>query len=225
MLGGLPAAHRTRYVREVPSTSVASAVLIAPGLCGASCFTNRMMKAAGHPILLATLVLLLLPSRQSEHRALAFTSTSHHSLPKLPGRGGTHLARRRTVLSASSVELIHLTSALSDTEPDVLYSLKYFLVGGICAAVSHTGSVPLDVIKTRLQLDVPAPPDTASRDAFAANTTTFSTTTTTDDDGVTGGRFEGLSIPAVAMKIVEEEGPGSLWVGAVRRRLIDWLTD
>ena len=30
---------------------------------------------------------------------------------------------------------------------------KYFVAGGVCACVSHTGSVPLDVVKTRLQTE------------------------------------------------------------------------
>lgn len=33
-----------------------------------------------------------------------------------------------------------------------LYS-RFFLAGGVCASFSHTGSVPLDVIKTKIQLE------------------------------------------------------------------------
>lgn len=36
---------------------------------------------------------------------------------------------------------------------DLMYYLKGALAGGICCAVTHGGLTPVDVVKTRLQLD------------------------------------------------------------------------
>lgn len=41
----------------------------------------------------------------------------------------------------------------------------YFVAGGICAAISHTAAVPLDVIKTRIQC---APPGVEYRGTWDA---------------------------------------------------------
>ena len=81
--------------------------------------------------------------------------------------------------------LLASSAAASSFSSSVPTAAKYFLAGGICAAVSHTGSVPIDVVKTRIQLD--------------ANE----------------GRFAGKSLVAVSTQLVAEDGPWSLWAGAV----------
>ena len=81
--------------------------------------------------------------------------------------------------------LLASSAAASSFSSSVPTAAKYFLAGGICAAVSHTGSVPIDVVKTRIQLD--------------ANE----------------GRFAGKSLVAVSTQLIAEDGPWSLWAGAV----------
>ena len=88
------------------------------------------------------------------------------------------------LLLASSAAATTASSFPFDSS-SVTTAAKYFLAGGICAAVSHTGSVPIDVVKTRIQLD--------------ANE----------------GRFAGKSLVAVSAQLVAEDGMLSLWAGAV----------
>ena len=44
-------------------------------------------------------------------------------------------------------------TAASAVLQEALPLAPYFVAGGVCCCVSHTGSVPLDVVKTRLQTD------------------------------------------------------------------------
>ena len=78
--------------------------------------------------------------------------------------------------------LLLLGSLAAPAHPLVLDG-RIFLSGGISAALSHTVSVPIDVVKTRQQ---------ARPDKY---------------DGPNG-------ISGAALAIVEEEGPGSLFLGA-----------
>lgn len=45
------------------------------------------------------------------------------------------------------------TSAHGETKYDLMYYLKGALAGGICCAVTHGALTPVDVVKTRIQLD------------------------------------------------------------------------
>ena len=51
------------------------------------------------------------------------------------------------------VNPIHLAAASQLVVPGMDVAWKYFLAGGVCAAASHGGTVPIDVVKTRLQTD------------------------------------------------------------------------
>ena len=97
----------------------------------------------------------------------------------LTGASATNAVTQGLLLASSAA------TAASSFSSSVPNAAKYFLAGGICAAVSHTGSVPIDVVKTRIQLD--------------ANE----------------GRFAGKSLVAVSTQLVAEDGPWSLWAGAV----------
>ena len=96
----------------------------------------------------------------------------------LTGASATNAVTQGLLLASSA-------AASSFSSSSVPNAAKYFLAGGICAAVSHTGSVPIDVVKTRIQLD--------------ANE----------------GRFAGKSLVAVSTQLIAEDGPWSLWAGAV----------
>ncbi|EKX38819.1 hypothetical protein GUITHDRAFT_143999 [Guillardia theta CCMP2712] len=61
-----------------------------------------------------------------------------------PRRGDVNLRRLEMVADADIVNGVFPVSA---------DALKYFLAGGISASVSHGGTVPIDVVKTRLQTD------------------------------------------------------------------------
>lgn len=45
------------------------------------------------------------------------------------------------------------TSSSNETKYDLLYYLKGALAGGICCGVTHGALTPVDVVKTRIQLD------------------------------------------------------------------------
>lgn len=52
-----------------------------------------------------------------------------------------------------SNEIIATSSSSSETKYDLMYYLKGALAGGICCGVTHGALTPVDVVKTRIQLD------------------------------------------------------------------------
>ena len=54
-------------------------------------------------------------------------------------------------LDPSAIHLAAEATPLLVPAADVAW--KYFLAGGLCCAASHGGTVPIDVVKTRLQTD------------------------------------------------------------------------
>ena len=46
-----------------------------------------------------------------------------------------------------------MIAASGDTKYDLSYYLKGALAGGICCAITHGALCPVDVVKTRIQLD------------------------------------------------------------------------
>ena len=46
-----------------------------------------------------------------------------------------------------------LASSASSTKYDLMYYLKGALAGGICCSITHGALCPVDVVKTRIQLD------------------------------------------------------------------------
>lgn len=46
-----------------------------------------------------------------------------------------------------------LATSSGDTKYDLMYYLKSALAGGICASITHGALCPVDVVKTRIQLD------------------------------------------------------------------------
>ncbi|CBJ30281.1 mitochondrial phosphate carrier protein [Ectocarpus siliculosus] len=72
-------------------------------------------------------------------------------------------ARGGGVVAASAFPAI--SPALAATAAAAAAAAAYFVAGGICAAISHTAAVPLDVIKTRIQC---APPGVEYRGTWDA---------------------------------------------------------
>ena len=56
-------------------------------------------------------------------------------------------------LSKKSDRKVLATSAHGATVYDLNYYLKGALAGGICCSITHGGLCPVDVVKTRIQLD------------------------------------------------------------------------
>lgn len=56
-------------------------------------------------------------------------------------------------LNAQQTNVVATSAASSDTKYDLMYYLKGALAGGICCAVTHGALTPVDVVKTRIQLD------------------------------------------------------------------------
>ena len=56
-------------------------------------------------------------------------------------------------LSEKSESKIIATSAGGKTNYDLMYYLKGALAGGICCSITHGALCPVDVVKTRIQLD------------------------------------------------------------------------
>lgn len=52
-----------------------------------------------------------------------------------------------------SNEIIATSSSSTETKYDLMYYLKGALAGGICCGVTHGALTPVDVVKTRIQLD------------------------------------------------------------------------
>jgi solute carrier family 25 (mitochondrial phosphate transporter), member 3 len=46
-----------------------------------------------------------------------------------------------------------LATSSGDTKYDLMYYLKSALAGGICCSITHGALCPVDVVKTRIQLD------------------------------------------------------------------------
>lgn len=55
-----------------------------------------------------------------------------------------------SVLSSLDGSAFHLASTLSADS-----AARYFVAGGICCSISHGWTVPIDVVKTRIQTDAP----------------------------------------------------------------------
>ncbi|CAM9244635.1 unnamed protein product [Ectocarpus fasciculatus] len=68
------------------------------------------------------------------------------------------LAATAAAAAAAAAALVKIAGAAA-------LALAYFVAGGICAAISHTAAVPLDVIKTRIQC---APPGVEYRGTWDA---------------------------------------------------------
>lgn len=74
--------------------------------------------------------------------------TVDYSSPAFSANAVGGLARVAAAAAVLIAAVAPLVSALSSHWP-------YFVAGGICAAVSHTVAVPLDVLKTRIQCSEP----------------------------------------------------------------------
>jgi len=73
-------------------------------------------------------------------------------------QGITSLMMPTSVLPLSSLPVtqrrqILATSSSAETKFDLMYYLKGALAGGICCGVTHGALTPVDVVKTRIQLD------------------------------------------------------------------------
>jgi len=64
----------------------------------------------------------------------------------------TQALKSRIGATESSQQVV-ATSASGETKYDLMYYLKGALAGGICCAITHGALTPVDVVKTRIQLD------------------------------------------------------------------------
>jgi hypothetical protein len=87
----------------------------------------------------------LSPSRCQFQSLLASRSDDH-----VPRRLERALCVQGTRMQ---LEPMHLAAAEAMLVPGADVVWKYFLAGGLCCAASHGGTVPIDVVKTRLQTD------------------------------------------------------------------------
>ena len=116
-------------------------------------WTHRVMVRHAHLALATLLVAALAPAEANG--PLNFPFPRFNEAPRAPGglmQLGSDLNLRKNTLLATVAK----AKVAVKTGMDLEKYPKLFAAGGFCAAITHFVTVPIDVVKTRLQ--VPPPP-------------------------------------------------------------------